>query len=319
MPINRIDSAGSLYVVRLKDSNTVGVIGKIQLRSTQGRPSPPPPFNGFVTAYTPFGNGHVLALSLGGSDEPRNLVPQWEQWQQTGAWRAVETGCEQHGGKLFRCDVDYDDAAMDQHATLASAFAADPLTDWSDPRLPTAFRVRVYATNVDARMRAVATDGDFDGLAGDLDRLQVVFDSGPLNHRQMPAEDVRYWQDEVLRRLSEQQYQAFQGEEQARVQGQGQVLVSTMDFTNFLLHPDTRSSMQSALRAMTGFSPPEIANLQVNRLLNATHRIKQKAIDRYRKLFHRDFDDGRKKRHEATLARQKNDREAAIQRRRGLL
>jgi hypothetical protein len=319
MPVHRIDVPGSLYAIRLSGNNTTGVVGRIQLRSTQGRPSPPQPFNGFNTAYTPFGNGHVLALSLGGTDEPRNLVPQWEQWQQTGTWRAIESACESHDGKVFRCDIGYDAAALDQYATLASTFATEPLISWADPRLPVSFRVRIYNHDADANLRALATDGDYDRLTGSLDRMAAAFDSGPLDHRPMPPEDVIYWQNEVLRRVSDQAYQSFQSGEQARLASQGKALGSTLNYTNFLLHPETRPSIQSMLASMTGFSPPDIAGLQVDRLLSATHKLNKKGIERFKKMFHKDFHGGHKKRVEATIARQASDREKALNRRRGLV
>lgn len=312
MPVHLIHTPGALYALRLLGNNTVGLLGLIQCRTTKDRDNPPQPANGFNTAGTPFGNGHVLALNLGGTDDTRNLVPQWEQWQQTGAWRQVEVKCAEFNGGLFRCEVAYDDAALDQHATLLAGMAANPLQAWADPRLPVAFRVRVYRRS-SPELGAVLTDLAYNALVSTLDSEHPAYDSGVLAHQAMPPEDAQYWQNQIMAGQLKQLYAAYTAQEQARVAAQGQVLVNAIGFTQFVQHGDTRTELQSALGMYAGFSATDIAGLQIERVLRATHKVTAKAVARYRKLMNADFgDDSKRKRHEATIARSRTEREKRL-------
>ncbi|MGH8716372.1 MAG: DNA/RNA non-specific endonuclease, partial [Burkholderiales bacterium] len=73
------------------DNRPVALIGRIKVCVTSGRGAAPPPYSGFVTDYTPFDRGHIMALELGGPDISQNIVPQYAQWQETGTWRKMET------------------------------------------------------------------------------------------------------------------------------------------------------------------------------------------------------------------------------------
>ena len=60
--------------------------------STSGRPSSSPnPYNGYPTGAT-YGldKGHLMALSMGGSNINLNIIPQSSQWQQSGGWYQME-------------------------------------------------------------------------------------------------------------------------------------------------------------------------------------------------------------------------------------
>lgn len=325
MPTQLINQGASCFAIRMDgNGNTLGVLGHIRCRSTVGRPTPPQPHNGFDTAYTPFGNGHVFALSLGGTDDSRNIVPQWEQWQQTGAWRKVEEACEKSDGQLFRCDIVYDDTAADDYAMNKSAFIAHPLVAWAHPGLPVSFRVRTYnRVGTGAEIAKLSNDFAYGALIVELDKAATSFDSGLLAHASIPDEDRRYWQDQVIARLAREGYDQFERAESSRVTTNATAFVSTISFTNYVLHPDTRNELQGRLGALSGFLPPEIAGLQVNRVLTATHKLTAKGIERARKLFKSRFpkdllDSSRKKRMDDTVARQKNARELRMQKNRGL-
>lgn len=322
MPVHVVKQLGSHFVTKLDSSgNTLGVLGLIRCRSTSGRPTPPQPHNGFNTAYTPFGNGHVLALSLGGTDDPRNIVPQWEQWQQTGAWRKVEEQCERFDGHLFRCDIAYDSTAVDNYAANQREFAAHPLVAWAHPGLPVSFCVRTYSRgDAAAELAGINSDHAYDALLLTLDKAKAAYDSGTLGHSVMPDEDTLYWQNQVIARLARESHADFESAESSRVATSGKVLVSTITFTDFVLHSDTRTELQDKLGKLSGFSPTDVSGLQVDRVLKATHSLKSKAEERVRKLFKARFtnpDDSRKKRMEDTIARQKNARELRIQKNRG--
>lgn len=313
MPVHVVASFGAFYALRLVGANTVGLLGRIQCRPTNDRDNPPQPANGFNTAGTPFGNGHLLALNLGGTDDTRNLVPQWEQWQQTGTWRQIEVNCVVFDGELFRCDVEYDGAALDKHAILLAGMATDPLQVWTDPRLPTAFRVRVYKHDTAALNALHGNERAYDWMATTLDSMRPLFDSNVLAHQDMPPEDVLYWQNQVMAGQLKQLYAAFTAQEEVRIAGLGQVLVRPIDFTQFVQHGDTRTDLQAVLGGFRGFSTTDIAGLQMERALRATHKLTNKAAARIRKMMHSDFGElSKKKRHEASIARSRTEREKRI-------
>lgn len=58
--------------------------------STSGRASAPGPSTGVDLVYSGFDKGHVIALELGGVDDPYNIIPQCRFLQQSGPWRKVE-------------------------------------------------------------------------------------------------------------------------------------------------------------------------------------------------------------------------------------
>ena len=322
MTVNLINQHNSLYAMRLSGNNTTGVLGIIVQTGTKDRPTPPQPYNGFDTSHTPFGNGHVFALSLGGTDEPRNLVPQWEQWQQTGAWRNIETACEQFSGHLFRCDIAYDAAAAQTYATTQSAFAANPLVAWADPRLPVSFHVRVYhLIGAQARLAALGTDGQYDSLLATLNGMATVFDSNLHAHVAMPAEDTLYWQGQVLSGLAKQLHGDFIEAERARIEAVNQVMESSISLTHFVLHPDTRAAVQGQLHGFPGFSATDISGLQVERILRATHQGSAKKLSGYHREFKTTFKKGAgfAARLSATVARQKTAREQRAAGARGII
>ena len=69
---------------------------------TSGRPSAPNPYNGYPTGND-YGldKGHIMALSNGGSDESRNIVPQAAQWQRTGGWRRLEIDVYEFAAQIY--------------------------------------------------------------------------------------------------------------------------------------------------------------------------------------------------------------------------
>lgn len=61
----------------------------------------PQPSAGFNTEDTPdVDNGHVIALSLGGPNDSRNIVPQWSRWQRHEEWRAMEQSLEKEAKRI---------------------------------------------------------------------------------------------------------------------------------------------------------------------------------------------------------------------------
>ena len=65
-------------------------VGKVVITKTAEREPTQNPMTGFVCDGTPLGKGHIIALFLGGPDIKENYTPQYEQWQQGGAWKTIE-------------------------------------------------------------------------------------------------------------------------------------------------------------------------------------------------------------------------------------
>mgnify|MGYP003384622099 CR=1 FL=1 len=312
MTTHFINQTGKQYAMRMNGENTIGVLALIAPVSTVGRDLPPQPHNGFNTSDTPFGNGHVFALNLGGTDDRHNLVPQWENWQQSGQWRRVETDCISFPGHIFRCDITYDTSLPDNYDTTKAQFADNPLVAWADPRLPTSFRVRVYnLTGAAGSITAINNDTTYDALLATLNTTVAAYDSTVLDHRAMPAEDVRIWQDRLLNGMARESYNTYVASETTRVEGTGQVLESTISMPDFLLHSDTRSEIQSAMTAHGGFSITDVTGLQMERVFQATMAIKPTALERHKAMFKKTFEPGGGKvaRDKVTKARQKSARE----------
>lgn len=74
--------------------------------------------SGFIDAQ----KGHIIALELGGPDVPKNIVPQWANWQANGLWRKMETfvlkAAEKHECLKMRVQVHYKESAENKKATF---------------------------------------------------------------------------------------------------------------------------------------------------------------------------------------------------------
>ncbi|MFD1991184.1 hypothetical protein ACFSGI_14510 [Paenibacillus nicotianae] len=106
----------------------VSVIGYVEPTSTTGRVTAPEPSSGLQvgikwkevgernnTGIVDAQKGHIMALELGGPDVPRNIVPQWANWQGNGVWREAEkealkrakSAFENHNKLWFEASVLY--------------------------------------------------------------------------------------------------------------------------------------------------------------------------------------------------------------------
>lgn len=273
------------YAILMSGNNTIGVLGCIS--SQIDRDNPPQPYNGFDTSLTPFGNGHVFAFQMGGCDDRRNLVPQWQQWQQSGAWRKAEKKCfEEHQGKLFRCDIEYNGNAGSSELARTQFRNGHYFVTWSDPRIPISFQIRVY--NIDN----YKFKNDFDAqtysqLILKLNVMKPTYDSGKFDHSNMPKEDKGYYQDQVIADQTHQLFEGFEAKEKQTTPDL-QKFVRTISFSSFLLHPKTKSELQEKLKQFEkGFTETEIQGLNTDRIHEKSLRgkisegAKKRAMDRF--------------------------------------
>jgi hypothetical protein len=80
----------------------VQITGLIMPGLTVGRRGrTPEPSSGFITSgEADVDPGHVMALHLGGPDNPLNIVPQWARWQQREEWREMERKLDEEARKV---------------------------------------------------------------------------------------------------------------------------------------------------------------------------------------------------------------------------
>lgn len=258
-----IESVGgpfSEYTCLIDNDLTVCVIGRIKRRPTSGRLSPGVPFSGFDTANTPFGSGHVIALSLGGSDNSKNLVPMWRKWQETGAWRKSERACELHNGHVIRVDLAYDFIGGRNRDQSALEFVTDSFAAWSDERIPTTLDVSCYDGSLPlfagVDFSTLAGVGSFNTLKAAMDLLPTRY-STSLDASAMPSEDVTYWQNQTIGHSV-----------QTLLRSEG---IHKADENDFFFKQNTRGKMQRHLKAMkpTGFAAGEIDGLSVYRFYSS--------------------------------------------------
>jgi len=140
--------------MKLTGDNTTAVLGLIKRRVTGKRASPPACANGYDTAYLPFAKGHILGLEVGGTDSPYNVVPQFEDWQgkANGEWRQMEIDLDNalYEDAIVLIEVAYNRVGVEEsHDTAYAEFQGNQLRDWTDPRIPDAYSIRVFKEMLD--------------------------------------------------------------------------------------------------------------------------------------------------------------------------
>jgi hypothetical protein len=102
---------------------------------------------------TPLGRGHIRA-QLGSPDVAENIVPQYQEWQKTGAWRQMEVQAAQHGNHVFVALLDYANTGDATAKGLYGTFSDDdPLVYWDDFRIPTRGQCRRKTVNSGCRIK----------------------------------------------------------------------------------------------------------------------------------------------------------------------
>jgi hypothetical protein len=181
---------------------TLSVLGCVQKRTTKKRDSPPSCGNGFETAGLPFAKGHVIALELGGSDDPYNVVPQFEYWQglPNGAWRQMES--EVYEGappdSVMLVEIGYGRTGLaEPHDNAEADFLNDKLMNWTDPRIPDEFRVRVWTSKRDptalSRLDTDNVDKQFDALVSELETSKPCYEKRFQLGVEVPQPDREYY------------------------------------------------------------------------------------------------------------------------------
>jgi hypothetical protein len=155
-----------------------------------------------------------MSLELGGPDVTQNIVPQYQQWQETGAWRRMEDQAKRTTipQPVFVVLMEYanggDAMASNLHDTFQNVNAS---VYWDDYRIPTRFQVwllsgtaqpgagilaNILGDGLSENARAAATAN----LTGQLNAVPTFQD---FSVTAMPQEDVSYWRHDLLAKTVE--------------------------------------------------------------------------------------------------------------------
>jgi len=210
------------YVHLDAQQRPLSMVGGIRVSDTADRDNPPAPICGLNIDNTPLGRGHIMALQLGGPDVPENIVPQYQQWQQTGAWRQMEVSAMHSApvNGVFACLMEYANTGDANANGLYNTFwNVDPLVYWDDLRIPTRFRIWLLAgaNNPGAQLLAGILAGGLTDLvrstaAGNLlTTLGTTPAFSEFTVTTMPVEDRTFWMRNQLAMVVDESFEAYQG------------------------------------------------------------------------------------------------------------
>lgn len=258
------------YCVKLAGVNTVAVLARIKVRPTSNRAGPPDCGNAFETAYLAFAKGHVIALELGGSDKPANVVPQFEHWQgkPNGAWRMMEMDFVKHAGKMMLVEIGYARTGGTQvYQTMVDAFQANRLIDWTDSRIPSSFRATVWPAD-GVNLAAITTDLQFDAAVTLLKTKAKIdekfFDLGTA----LPEPDRAMYVNQSAITIAHE-LAAAHATPAADAADDWEPPMSPV---SFLMDEDTLPEIRIRLRDVPSVRPTEAASFQLAPMILAMHQ-----------------------------------------------
>ncbi len=177
-----------------RDNITTAVIGRVRFRKTKTRKTDKLACgSGFDCARLPFARGHVIALEIGGTDNPFNVVPQFQRWQNKGAeWRDMEEDVAKYFvGDLMVVELGYNrPGGVETHEKLEADYIANPFVKWTDRTIPDRFTVRIFDSPLDPSSLGTvpAFNAALAGFAGAIPKKSWDF-VFPALGKLMPADE----------------------------------------------------------------------------------------------------------------------------------
>lgn len=265
---NGFGSPTSDFCALSDGTNVTAVLARIHASRTDDRGNPPACHNGFAVEGLPLARGHVVALSLGGCDESFNIVPQFEHWQATGAWRRMEVHVRKHfDGKLMLVEILY---GRDGGEQGFADWAGSTFMAWTDSRVPDHFTINIYDSP--ASPFAIEDGGAFyrtvNGLQGAL--YSQEFDLGT----EMPSEDKAYYLN--LRALEAIEAKLHKDKDQR----------DPMDYV--LQDPNAMGWVRGTVGAWDGVTATEAGALQAFNIVRRGHDITEPKFVKQWNLLHPD-------------------------------
>ena len=281
-------------------------VGGVTVSDTDDRPSPPDPICGMKLDYTSLGNGHIMALQLGGPDASENIVPQYQQWQQTGRWRILEKAAMAYcaaGSWIFVAYLHYDNTGKSGKNYKAEFDSGHTTIFWDDPRIPTVFDIwLIPAASVQGQaitkdiLAPTAKDGDRANAAAGLPlalTLVPLFSKNDDQATEMPEEDRNYWRKNQLAGLVGSMFEEYREDREDQV-GTARSLMQDHDIGPEKERDEMASVLLSPVREteyefvhgygdtirkqldLSGWDPAEVTEYGTNmRMLEAVFHEKQ--------------------------------------------
>lgn len=264
-------------------------VGGVTVSDTKDRPNPPDPICGMDLRKTSLGNGHIMALQLGGPDVSENIVPQYQQWQQSGRWRTLEKDAMAHcaaGNWIFVAHLLYGNTHSSGLNHKQEFSDGNTTVFWDDPRIPTVFNIwlldaasakgkqindDILVPTVDPTARETAAKN----LPSVLATVQM-FRKNDDQATQMPQEDINYWRKNELANFVAREFAQYH-EDRERHTGLAQGLLNEHgigkpkereDMTDVLMSPLRETeyefvegygpTMRTILEKKEGWLPSEV-------------------------------------------------------------
>jgi hypothetical protein len=203
-------------------------VGKVVPTGTGDREATQNPISGFVCDGTPLGKGHIIALFLGGPDIAENYAPQYEQWQQGGAWKNMELAMKASAGSsgtaslYMVVELEYKNTGNTYGTEKQNFNNCEYLTAWTDYRIPTRFKVYSFLSTATGAA-AVITDlfgaDESKGVAAltGLTSKSFLTAVNDFSQATMPDEDYEQWLKIMLRHWSKPPYETAKQDYATRV------------------------------------------------------------------------------------------------------
>lgn len=185
-------------------------VGKVVVTATGAREDTQDPMTGFGCSDTPLGRGHIIALFLGGPDIAENYSPQYEQWQQSGAWKNMELSVRDTAQHLGPTQTLYMVVQLtygrvgNTYLAEKAAFATGEIHEWTDARIPSQFHVWTFLASAPGAA-AVVSDLTSANVALATAAMRALPTKPFLallqafDVTQMPVEDYRFWLRNLIR------------------------------------------------------------------------------------------------------------------------
>jgi len=267
-----------------ENGSTTAVLGIIRHRNTRGRSSPPACGNGYNTAELAFAKGHIIGLEIGGVDDGYNVVPQFEHWQgkPNGEWRQMEIELSQvqFNNAMILIEVNWGRTGIEEaHDVALALFQENHIRDWTDRRIPDAYRIRVWNGGGDPS--SITSDADFDTAVTSINPATVIYDKQIVLGDAMPEPDRAMYIEQHALGVALERHVALKRED---------------SMMSFLMDVGTVDMVRADVAKNKSILSTEAAGIQAVPIMQAYQnislpRIKAKMKDRTKRKLGVDSDD----------------------------
>lgn len=202
-----------------------------------------------------------MALELGGSNSPFNIVPQFKHWQETGAWRIMENKLKAHNGLIMKVEVRHDRTGAEKSRDeLLGDWINSQLMSWLDPRIPNFFDVKVYNASFSPTQEIKTYDQYINALTN-LNSVTDVFHADFDLGDQLPDEDHEHVLNSIAVDIFDQLWEDAVTES------------GLMTPMRFMAQPTTADLVRKKLLEIENVTAPEATGFQMGRVCRTYYDI----------------------------------------------